>query len=75
MIILNLPKAKNAANQVLAQGLSAASMMVISQAQDWALDEAAQKQGEYLDPVFSSEDAIEGATAFAEKRAPQWKGL
>jgi len=24
--------------------------------------------------VFSSEDAIEGATAFAEKRAPDWKG-
>ena len=24
-------------------------------------------------PVFASEDAREGATAFAEKRAPQWK--
>lgn len=24
--------------------------------------------------VFKTEDAIEGATAFAEKRAPQWKG-
>jgi enoyl-CoA hydratase len=24
--------------------------------------------------VFSSEDAIEGATAFAEKRKPNWKG-
>jgi len=52
----------------------AASMMVVSQAQDWTLEEAAQKQGEYLNPVFSSEDAIEGATAFAEKRAPDWKG-
>jgi enoyl-CoA hydratase len=63
--------AKIAANGPMAVS---ASMMVVSQAQDWTLDEAAQKQGEYLDPVFSSEDAIEGATAFAEKRAPEWKG-
>jgi len=26
------------------------------------------------DKVFKSEDALEGATAFAQKRAPQWKG-
>jgi len=27
-----------------------------------------------IDSVFSSADAIEGATAFAEKRAPEWTG-
>lgn len=30
--------------------------------------------GELQKQVFSSEDAKEGATAFAQKRAPEWKG-
>ena len=63
--------AKIAANGPMAV---AASMMVVSQAQDWVLDEAFQKQSKYLGPVFTSEDAIEGATAFAEKRSPNWQG-
>jgi enoyl-CoA hydratase/carnithine racemase len=33
-----------------------------------------KKMGELQRTVFSSEDAKEGAIAFAEKRAPQWKG-
>jgi enoyl-CoA hydratase len=39
-------------------------------------DESAawERQGEIVAPVFTSEDAREGATAFAEKRAPVWKG-
>jgi enoyl-CoA hydratase len=32
------------------------------------------KQQELVNPVFVSADAIEGATAFAEKRAPNWTG-
>jgi enoyl-CoA hydratase/carnithine racemase len=34
---------------------------------------SADKQREATSKVFSSEDAREGATAFAEKRTPQWK--
>ena len=31
------------------------------------------QQEHYFDQVFGSEDGIEGATAFAEKRPPNWQ--
>ena len=41
---------------------------------DWTIAEGWDKQTELMAPVFVSEDAMEGATAFAEKRPPVWKG-
>ena len=41
---------------------------------DWDLDDAWARQQPILQPVFGSEDAREGARAFAEKRAPVWTG-
>jgi enoyl-CoA hydratase len=52
-----------------------ASKQIVSQALDWDEQEAWRRQDEISVPVMSSEDAREGATAFAEKRAPQWRGL
>ena len=52
----------------------AASKKVVALAEDWTRDNMFEKQNDITQPVFSSEDAIEGATAFAEKRAPNWKG-
>lgn len=52
----------------------AASKQVASQSGEWPLAEMFDRQAEITAPVFSSQDAREGAAAFAEKRPPVWKG-
>ncbi|MCX4705355.1 crotonase/enoyl-CoA hydratase family protein [Streptomyces sp. NBC_01352] len=52
----------------------AATKRIARSTADWTLEEAWAKQSEITDPVFASEDAREGATAFKEKRTPVWKG-
>ncbi len=42
---------------------------------DWTESEAWARQLALIDRVRLSEDAVEGARAFSEKRAPQWKGV
>jgi enoyl-CoA hydratase len=52
----------------------AATKRIMTEAVDWPDSEFFARQGEIAAPVMSSEDAREGATAFAEKRAPVWRG-
>jgi enoyl-CoA hydratase len=52
----------------------AASKQIVARAGDWSEEEAWERQGEIAGPVFTSQDAQEGARAFAEKREPVWKG-
>ena len=61
----------------LAQGgplALAATKRVIVESPDWPSAEAFARQGEIINPVFTSADAMEGALAFAEKRSPVWRG-
>lgn len=52
----------------------AATKRVIVESADWQSSEQFAKQGEIINPVFMSKDAMEGAAAFAEKRRPEWSG-
>ena len=51
-----------------------ASKQILESQWDWSEAEFWTKQGEISGPVFGSEDAREGATAFSEKREPRWQG-
>jgi enoyl-CoA hydratase len=65
------------ADVIAANGpLAVAVTKQIARAQaDWTLTEGWQRQAALYKPVFDSQDAREGAAAFAEKRAPVWRGL
>ena len=56
--------------------LAVAVTKQIARAQaDWTVEEGWQRQAEMYKPVVESADAREGAAAFAEKRAPVWRGI
>jgi enoyl-CoA hydratase len=46
---------------------------ILQQAREWTADEMWDHQEEISGPIFDSQDAKEGATAFAEKRDPVWR--
>jgi enoyl-CoA hydratase len=51
-----------------------ATKEVIYRQADWDEEAFWREQGAIVEPVLTSEDAREGATAFSEKRDPVWKG-
>ena len=71
-----LAEARRLAARIIANApLSvAASKRVIVEQRDWSIAEMFERQLAITAPVLASEDAREGARAFAEKRPPDWKG-
>ena len=51
-----------------------ASKALALESRTWTDAEAFERQSAYTDPVFASDDAVEGPKAFTERRAPQWTG-
>jgi enoyl-CoA hydratase len=52
----------------------AATKRILVEAPGWDEGERWARQAEIARPVFASQDAREGAAAFAEKRSPVWRG-
>ncbi|ASW87706.1 crotonase/enoyl-CoA hydratase family protein [Mycobacterium intracellulare] len=52
----------------------AATKQIIVESRGWSPETMFAEQNKLLAPVFSSNDAKEGAIAFAEKRPPKWTG-
>jgi enoyl-CoA hydratase len=71
-----LEGARELAARITANGPLAVrvSKEVITSSGDWSTERMWEKQNELTGPVFVSHDAMEGAAAFAEKRAPVWRG-
>ncbi|HLR12734.1 MAG TPA: crotonase/enoyl-CoA hydratase family protein [Burkholderiaceae bacterium] len=71
-----LEAAQELARTIAANGPLAVqtAKQVVSQSRDWRQADMFDLQRPRIAHIFTSADAREGATAFAEKRAPVWQG-
>jgi enoyl-CoA hydratase len=71
-----LEAAQDLADEIAGNGplALAATKRIVAESADWPDTEFFARQRALIDPVFNSEDAREGASAFSERRDPIWKG-
>lgn len=71
-----LQAARELAGTIAANGPMAVRMSkrIVNEAPDWPADARWRRQRVLLEEVIGSNDAREGALAFAEKRSPRWTG-
>jgi enoyl-CoA hydratase/carnithine racemase len=71
-----MPKAMELARLIVAGAplTVKAARAIVREATERGRSAALDRAYEIFKPVYESEDAIEGPRAFAEKRAPNWKG-
>jgi len=71
-----LDEARQLARRIMANAPMsvAASKRVIVEQRDWPTHQMFERQEPITGPVLASQDAREGAAAFAQRRPPQWSG-
>jgi enoyl-CoA hydratase len=75
IITINRPHARNAVNAAVSQGLAvAATKRIIVESRRCTLETMFAERSKIKPSVFESDDAREGAAAFAERRARRWSG-
>ena len=71
-----LHEARQLARRIMAHAPMsvAASKRVIVEQRDWPTHQMFERQESITGPVLASQDAREGAAAFAQRRPPKWRG-